>query len=181
MRPRVWLFSTQTPQHLACIAQSQIDIAEHGRQHAPGLSTRVDSLQDASFFNTPMSNSVMELFAAPQPANVALVSEAHHVRPPVDRRTAACLCTAPSLVMWPLSAYVSEQPHIPKQKNDRGKKTQPHPPPNTRLLRHPQHPIHRAAYLQPRVLKLVVHPVGERARVADLVADGYGQLCWDRE
>ena len=75
-----------------------------------------------------------------------------------------------------LSARTSPQPHPPKQQYHHGKKPHPHPPPHARLLRHPQHAPHRAAQPIPRVLKLVVHLLRQRRRVANLVANEVCQL-----
>jgi len=68
----------------------------------------------------------------------------------------------------------STQPHPPEQQDNRGKEPDPNLPPDPRLLRHPQHAIHSAFYLVSRVLKLVVHLLGEGGGVADFVADEVG-------
>jgi hypothetical protein len=66
------------------------------------------------------------------------------------------------------------QPDPPKQQYDRREETNPHFPPHTRTLCHPQHPVHRASQLQSRVLKLIVHLLGEGGRVADFVTNEVG-------
>jgi len=60
-----------------------------------------------------------------------------------------------------ISNASTSQPNPPKQHNNRRKKTHPNPPPNPRLLRHPQHPPHRTLEPIPRILKLVVHLLRE--------------------
>lgn len=42
-------------------------------------------------------------------------------------------------------SHLSKQPNVPKQENHRREKPKPHPPPDARPLRHPQHPIHRTS------------------------------------
>jgi hypothetical protein len=73
--------------------------------------------------------------------------------------------------MYPLS-----QPNPPKQQYDRCKEAQPRLPPDARLLRHPQHAIHRTLQFIPRVLKLIVHLFREGRRIANLVPDQVCQL-----
>jgi hypothetical protein len=81
------------------------------------------------------------------------------------------------LITLILSPLLSPQPNPPKQHPNRREKTQPYPPPDPRLLRHPQHAIHRAPKLIPRVFKLVVHFLRQGGRRANLVADEMRQLC----
>lgn len=68
----------------------------------------------------------------------------------------------------------SLQPHPPEQQHQRGEKRNPRLPPDPRRLCHPEHAIHSAPDPIPAVLELVVHPLGQRGRVADLVADEVG-------
>jgi len=68
------------------------------------------------------------------------------------------------------------QPNPPKQQYNRRKEAQPNLPPDTRLLRHPQHASHGTPEAIPRVLELVVHFLSEGCGVADFVADEVCQL-----
>jgi hypothetical protein len=68
------------------------------------------------------------------------------------------------------------QPNPPKQQYDGSKEAQPSLPPNTRLLSHPQHAVHRALETDPRIFKLIVHLLCQGGRVADFVANKVCQL-----
>ena len=72
----------------------------------------------------------------------------------------------------------SEQPNIRKNHPHRHEKPQPNPPPDPRLLRHPQHAVHRPPQPDARAVERVVHGVREGGRGADFVADGDGDLWW---
>lgn len=67
-------------------------------------------------------------------------------------------------------------PHPPEQQHHGGEKRNPCFPPNTRLLCHPKHPVHRALDFVPAVLELVIHFLRQGGTVADLVADEVCQL-----
>ena len=73
-------------------------------------------------------------------------------------------------------SHLLAQPHPPEQQHQRCKKRNPCLPPNTRLLRHGQHPVHCASDLIPAILELVVHFLRQGCRVADFVADEVCQL-----
>ena len=70
----------------------------------------------------------------------------------------------------------SKQPHIPKQNRHCREKYNPHPPPHPRSFRHPEHTIHRSPQADARIVKGIIHGVGEGGGVADFVADGQGDL-----
>lgn len=70
------------------------------------------------------------------------------------------------------------EPHPPEQQDQRSEKSKPCFPPNARLLRHAEHPVHRAFNLVPAVLKLIVHLLRKRRRVANFVADEVRQLLF---
>lgn len=68
------------------------------------------------------------------------------------------------------------QPHIPEEHNHKRKEAEPHLPPHTRLLRHPQHAIHRPLKLRTRIPKLIIHLLRQGCRVADFVSNAYCDL-----
>lgn len=68
-----------------------------------------------------------------------------------------------------------EQPDVCKQRPNRDEEQDPHLPAHARLLRHPEHPPHRALEPDTAVPELVVDRGCQLARVADLVADGHGE------
>ena len=70
----------------------------------------------------------------------------------------------------------SKQPNVSKNQPHRDEKPEPNLPPHARLLRHPQHAVHRPPQPHARVVERVVHGVREGGRGADLVADGDGDL-----
>lgn len=56
----------------------------------------------------------------------------------LDLRPCSCVRSSPKHSHF----FPSKQPHIPKEQHHGRKKPQPHSPPNSRLLCHPQHPVH---------------------------------------
>lgn len=70
-----------------------------------------------------------------------------------------------------------KKPDVDEQQEDKGEEAQPHSPSDTSPLGHSQHAVHRPAESIPCAFEVVIHLFGEGGAVANLAANGDGDLA----
>jgi hypothetical protein len=75
-----------------------------------------------------------------------------------------------------ISGLFSKEPNPSKETPDGNEEAEPDLPSHTGLLGHSQHSSHGASQLDSCVVEAFIHLVREVGGIADLIANGHGQL-----